>query len=497
MVGLILLGAVSGALFARSACADIGPSAVTLPVTVTGTAAGPPVPEQLATLLPDAAATELAALDRGLAVLADHLGVVTGFALASGAQELTATTLGPVAVGSEVVQLAASGAPARTAVSLGSGTAVGSGAHLYSLALTNALTGQVDALQPLDAELGGLTCVDTALVGSPLAFHLDAGGGQLLLLRIDEDGDDPELELRDPVAGRVWGADLTLPTAPAGLAGARLTAGLGPELIVAGTRTGPGEPAPVLTAVARDDGTPRWSLDRDDLAAIGIELSSSAATRAEVIAVDDELVLVALREVTGEGRADEEAEQDARSVGAQQVIALGVAAGELRWSLPLAPGERVVSAVRSGEAVTVVSLDAGTVPGADTDGTIGTDGRDGSVGSAPGAQVRVRRVSGDGAEVGASTAVLGPQVSPAAIAGAVGSGPVAGVGSVAGSAVLADGRVVVVTGAGVEVWGAGPSAVVDVEVELTALDVVAHRGGTTLLLRVGPSSVAVTFAEGS
>jgi hypothetical protein len=115
--------------------------------------------------------------------------------------------------------LRAAGDLATAAVTLGAGTPVGSGLHLYSLALTNPLTGQVDALQPLDEELEGLTCQDTALVGSPLAFHLAASDGQLLVLRVEEDGDEPELELRDPVAGQVWAAGLRLPTAPAGLTG--------------------------------------------------------------------------------------------------------------------------------------------------------------------------------------------------------------------------------------------------------------------------------------
>jgi len=258
----------------------------------------------------------------------------------------------------------------EAAATVGDGTVVGSGETLYSLALTNELTGQVDALQPLDADLDGLTCVDTALVGSPLAFHLAADQGELLLLRVEEDGEEPMLELRDPVAGRVWASDLELPTAPAGLAGARLTAGLGGELVVAGTRAKPDDEVPALTAVARADGGPRWTVGREQLVAAGAGLRGAGAVRIEVAAVQDGLVLVGLRAVDGGGGADEEAEQDARAEGEHLLVALDPADGGVLWSEPIGGAERVVDAevVASRAEVILADVSAGTVRWVTIDG---------------------------------------------------------------------------------------------------------------------------------
>jgi hypothetical protein len=454
MVGLVLIGVVSGSLFARSACADIAPQAAVAPA-----ASGDL--ELLVDALGPVPADQLAAIRSQLDELTGVLGPVTGVAAVPGASGLAATGQGVAVVGSGVVALTGPGDSVDGAVSLGTGTAVGDGPHLYSLALTNPLTGQVDALQPLDASLTGLTCQDTALVGSPLAFHLAAGDGQLLLLRIDEDGDDPELELRDPVAGQVWSSPLLLPMAPAGLAGARLTAGLGPEVVVAGTRTTPGEDAPVLTAVDRRDGSPRWSLQRAELAAAGLALSEDGPTRAEVAAVGDGLALVVLRAVDGAGRADEEAEQDARAVGPQRLVAVATADGSIRWDVELEPTERVAAADSRDGAVQVVLVDP-------ADGSTrvlhgGDDAIESLEAPVRPAEVRAALAEGDGRTVPA--------------AGSRGGG-IAALDE--GGAILATGgSIVLLAGpaSGATEPAAGPSQVL-----LPAIDVVRHPGGVSLLL---------------
>lgn len=474
MAGLVLVGVVSGSLFASSACDGIAPRAIAVP------AAGSDL-DLLGSALEGLDDEVLGTVRAEVTALADELGSVTGVAAVPGAASLTATADGVASLGDEVVALRAAGDLVTAAVSLGSGTAVGSGPHLYSLALTNPLTGQVDALQPLDGELGGLTCQDTALVGSPLAFHLAAGDGQLLVLRVEEDGDEPELELRDPVAGQVWAAELRLPTAPAGLAGARLTAGLGPEFVVAGSRTTPGEEAPVFTAVARADGAALWSLDRVGLEAAGAPLSAERATRAEVVAVGEVLGLAVLREVDGGGRADEEAEQDLRSVGPQRLLALDPSDGTLRWQVELAPTERIVASAVAGDSGQVVLVDLAS------------------------SAVRVVVATGDDVR-----SLDGPAFGPlrpadreapgeSALAPATpGRASEAGVAALPGGATLIGvGEHLLVlpsaAGAGGEPAAAGDAAD-PVELGLPVVDVAVHPGGVSLLLAgPGEQRALVTF----
>ncbi|MGM0617383.1 MAG: hypothetical protein ACQEUI_04480 [Actinomycetota bacterium] len=470
MVGLVLVGVVSGSLFASSACDEITPRAVPVPD------AGSDL-ELLGSALDGLDDDARQRLRAELTALTAELGSITGVAEVPGAASLTATAEGVASLGEEVVTLRAAGDLATAATTLGAGTPVGSGPHLYTLALTNPLTGQVDALQPLDEELEGLTCQDTALVGSPLAFHLAAGDGQLLVLRVEEDGDEPELELRDPVAGQVWAAELRLPTAPAGLAGARLTAGLGPEVIVAGTRTTPGEQAPVFTAVARADGAALWSLDRAALEGTGIALSEDRPTRAEVIAVGDGLALAVLRQVEGGGGADEEAEQDLRSVGPQRLIALATADGTVRWQVELEPNERVVAARSSEDSGQVVLVDPAS------------------------SAVRVLAAAGD--EV---RSVDGPRVGSLAVDASDASqddgavvtadrGPGAGVAAVPGGPTLVGvGEHLLVLPSRTPEGDGAPVDADLVEVALPVIDVVRHPGGVSMLLR-GPQTqrALVTF----
>lgn len=468
MVGLVGLGVVSGALFARSACATISPEAVAAAeVTTAEAVAAGQAGAAAAAALGDLAPADRAVVEEGIAVLADRLGAVTAVTAVSEVDRLAAIDGGVAALGPVVTTLVDGGTTAGGAVSLQQGVAVGDGAHLYSLALTNPLTGQVDALQPLDEDLSGMTCVDTALVGSPLAFHLAAGAGELLLLRIDEDGDDAELELRDPVAGRRWAADLELPTAPAGLAGARLTGGLGPDLVVAATRTTGGDEVPVITAVERSDGSPRWDLDRAALDAAGITVPAGPV-RAEVAAVGRERVLVGLREVDGAGRADEEAEQDASAQGAHVLVLLDAADGEVLADGRLEPGERVTAAAVEVDRAEVVVADVGA------------------------AGLRLLRLSPGGLEVSLTGDL--DALAAALLADdegglrAVGAGPA----GVVNDGLDAAGDEVAVAALG------GMVAVLDgadeVVVTVPAIDVVRHDGGVSLLLAGdGGARALVTF----
>ncbi len=472
MLGLVAVGVISGALFARSACATIAPQAVVAAEVIAGeelVATGPAA--AITTALGTGDGTDEQApgtpadVEAALTALVERVGEVTSVVPVQDVDRLAATPDGVAALGEVVTVVEAGGGGAAEAVPLQQGVAVGAGAHLYSLALTNPLTGQVDALQPLDTDLSGMTCVDTALVGSPLAFHLDAGGGELLLLRIDEDGDDAELELRDPVAGRRWAADLELPTAPAGLAGARLTGRLGPELVVAATRTGAGDGVPVVTGVDRVDGAARWSLDRDDLAAAGIALPG-APVRAEVAAVGSQGVLVGLREVDGEGQADEEAEQDALARGDHRLLLLDAADGAVLAVGELGPGERVAAADLAGGAAEVVvsDLDAGTV--------------------------RVLQLTADGLEERLADVLEGVAgglaADPEGALRAVGRGPagIASDGPEGGSVVAMGGALVLLDGTDVT------------EVALPAIDAVSHPGGRSVLLAGEDGARAVVTFDG-
>jgi hypothetical protein len=257
MVALVGIGVASAAIFAGSACRDIGAQQITVPNAsselddVVGGRDGidAQAAETLRTLVDD---------------LSGHLGPLTGVAHVSGATSLTRLGGGVAATGPVTVALDAAGASVvGTAGFDDPAIVVGSGERVYSLALMNQLTGQVDALLPFDGALDPGTCVDTAVVGDPFAFYLDAGDGQLLLLRVEEDADDPELELRDATVGRRWTASVDVPVAPPGILAERVSAALGDEVIVAARRVIPGEDAPAAIGVGRSDGDRRWELDAE------------------------------------------------------------------------------------------------------------------------------------------------------------------------------------------------------------------------------------------
>jgi hypothetical protein len=168
---------------------------------------------------------------------------------------------------------------------------VGDGTAPFAVVVGNAVTGQVDALRPLVVGPAGVepgACVDTSAVGSPLAFLLAAGDGELLVLRTDEDGSEAVLELRDPFRGRVWAPPVALGSAPAGLLGARTSGALGPELVVVARRIADGDDDdPAVLGLGRRAGEIRWRLTPDAVrAALPADVAALPELRLEVAAVD-------------------------------------------------------------------------------------------------------------------------------------------------------------------------------------------------------------------
>jgi hypothetical protein len=382
MVALVLVGVVSGSLFARSACRDLAPTATQAPV-----ASDPDL--VIAAAFPQLEPAAADGLVDAITELAGELGPLTGIADATGAQRLAIVDGTTAAVGRSTTLVDVSGQVQASATFEDAATVVGDGGTLYSLALVNPRTGQVDGLQPVDADLQAGTCVDTALVGSPLAFHIAAGGGQLALLRVSEDGGEPELELRDPVAGQVWVAPLDLGQAPAGILGEWVTGAIGDREVLVGRRTRPGDQEPVLAAFARRTGEPRWQLDRDDL---GVLVADAGAQPVEVVRADGEVALVVLGAVEDPaGGEDATAEAGARAGDGAALLAVDLADGTVRWAQPLPAGGRVAAAellpdaawlaLAGDEVVTVLHADADElrrvdrVPAGDTSLATLPDGR--------------------------------------------------------------------------------------------------------------------------
>jgi len=178
-------------------------------------------------------------------------------------------------------------------------TVVGGGDTLYALALTNPTSGQIDALQPIDRDLGARTCVELALVSTPLAFFLDAADGEVLLLRSDEDGDDPFVEVRDPELGRRLNIPVDLTFGSAGQHGVR-TAGLFYRDIIVFTQAltdAPGDT--VMWGIDRNDGSVRFTISAQqvrDAANIEGELALPVRLNGDglalVLAADDRTVLL-------------------------------------------------------------------------------------------------------------------------------------------------------------------------------------------------------------
>lgn len=316
-VALILVGVVSAQLFARGGC-----GAVATPQRVAATAdtAAPA----------DVVDEHLGDVDGGRVV--DHVETVAGAPVVAAvpvgeAVEVAVLGDGFATTGATVTSLDATASPVATYET--GRRVVGDGPALYDVTVANDATGQVDAFVPLSTtELEVGACVDTALVGSPFAFLLDAGDGQLLLFRADEEGEGPLLELRDAEAGVRWEARLTLPGGSPGRLAERLTARLGPEAVVAARRVGPQEETdtPALVAVSREDGAVRFELPGDTLAEAA-DLDPAQPIRWHVAAVGRDTALV-------HGRPDPSDAEDADVPPVGSLVLLDLADGTVIAALP-------------------------------------------------------------------------------------------------------------------------------------------------------------------
>ena len=336
MVALILVGGLSAAIFTRSACGRIAPDPV-LP-RAAGDDVEAVVGDGLADLFDDERETLLAWLSSP--EVTGHLGPVVAAADVTGAERLVPAADGLVAATGATTTLfdPASGDVHETAT-FGDGVVVGDGDTLYSLALTNRMTGQTDAIVPLDRSLEGGECHDTATVGTPLAFLLEAGDGELLLFRSDEDGDTPLVELRDADRRRVWSTPLQTPHIPPGVTGERLAAGMDDDTVVVARRFDADDEMPALSGFDRTSGEERWTTP---LAALDeVAPTGDGAVWVEVVAVDGDTALLAI------------ARDDARD--AAVLIAVDTADGAVRWVADATPGRPLAAAI-TADAVTVVAM---------------------------------------------------------------------------------------------------------------------------------------------
>jgi hypothetical protein len=357
MVGFLLFGVVSAQLFTRSACTRIDPEPVA--ARAVGTAA-PAVSDEgvsevgvvLADALPDLDEVGHDALVGALAVLEDELGPLLGAADVGGADRLAIVDGGVAALGTVTTVLTDDGTGVRATADVDEGTVVGSGPTLYSLALVNQLTGQVDAVQPLAADLDAGTCVDTATVGTPLAFHLDAADGGLMLLRTEEDGASPAVEVRDAEGGS--STTLEVGIAPAGILAERVTGRLGQDVAVAGWRTGPDHDDDAVAALDRATLELRWTAQAGPLA--DIAQAGDRPLWVEVVAVGDDEVILSL-----EPEDDPDADRSRATV-----VGLDLTDGEVRWSaerelprpsLALATDTGWIVAGLDGDRLEVTELD--------------------------------------------------------------------------------------------------------------------------------------------
>jgi hypothetical protein len=419
MVALILVGVVSAQLFARGGCVSIVEPG---PVTDVDTEVAP------ADLLRDELGVDGAAI---VAALESVAGVpVTTAAAVGDAHRVLPLDEGLVTAGRTVTSFDGS----LTAVSTFDTDAavVGSGPTVYEATIANEATGQTDALVPLtgsDLDVG--TCVDTAVVGSPFAFHLTADDGQLLLLRADEDGDRPELQLRDDESGAIWDTRIVLPAGPPGTLAERSSAGLGPDAVVTARRTSPQEeePVPAVFVHEREDGEERHALDGSELAT-ATGLDPDAPVRWEVASVGTTTALL-------HGRPDPaDAPEDAPVATDGALVLIDLLAGDVISTVtdvgPVLDGVR--DPLLDRDRYLVATATAG---GGDPElRLVAGDGDAVSVDDAPDGSAHLAWL-GDGAIAGGDGEVL--RVGPA---GATVAEPVEGV-RVADVTVTTDGRVAV------------------------------------------------------
>jgi hypothetical protein len=289
MLGLIVFGLAFGARFGATECRRLEPQVIATPP---GTATGPLVGDAARDLL--IARIGADALD---ALVAEHgaIDLVLGLPV-DGLRRLAPDPVGVKVLGGAALLVERDGTVLAGATFGDDIEVVGSGVAVYALVVGNVITGQVDALRPLQLTRQGVTtsaCVDTSAVGSPLSFMLDARDGLFVGLRTDEDGSESVLELRDRTRGRVWAPPLELGQAPAGLHGARTSGAISGDVVVLARRVHEGDgPVAALMAFDRRSGEEGWTVTgsvlRDALRAAGTPLAAALADaptlRLEVVA---------------------------------------------------------------------------------------------------------------------------------------------------------------------------------------------------------------------
>ena len=289
MIGLVLFGIAFGARFAATECRRLEPDVIVAGSAAAGGAA-----------LTDGEARELVGTAIGteaLAALIEAHGALTWARELplDGMRRIAADPAGVLVTGAGALLVDRDGALLAGA-SFGDGVeVVGDGTSVYAVVVGNVITGQVDALRPLQLARQGVTrsaCVDTSAVGSPLSFLHDAREGLLVGLRTDEDGSDAVLELRDAARGRVWAPPVLLGQAPAGLHGARTSGRIAGDVVVLTRRVSDADTVTTtVLAFDRMDGEALWSIEAEDLRAAlrsiaGGGLAASPTLRIEVIDTD-------------------------------------------------------------------------------------------------------------------------------------------------------------------------------------------------------------------
>lgn len=359
MVGLILVGVVSAQLFARGGCVDVPDPRAATDVDVDGEPAD--VAVDVLGADGDAMLAELERAAGAPVALAVPVGDATGLAPLDD---------GLVVTGPTVTSFDASLAPASTYTT--DDVLVGDGATVFDVTVPNEVTGQTDAIVPLTgADLAVGTCVDTAVVGSPFAFLLDGAGGDLLVLRADEGGERPDLQLRTGGDGARWNQRIELPAGPPGTLAERFSARLGPDAVVAARRVGPQEEVevPAVVALAREDGEERFTLAADALAS-ATGLDPTDPLRWQVAAVGSTSALLHGRPDPADAEADTGAPADADGVLAVIELGSGDVVAAVTDVGPLAGAVHDVATAEDRYLVAATTADGDALLMVDGDGEV-------------------------------------------------------------------------------------------------------------------------------
>jgi hypothetical protein len=286
MVGLVVFGIAFGARFGATECRRLDPDLI-----VAGSAAAGGAPRVGAEAMEHA--QTVLGVEALTALIEEHGALQWSRELPlEELRRLGAHPAGVLATGAGAVLVDPEGA-VLSGVRFGRGVeVVGDGSTVFAVVVGNVITGQVDALRPLQLARQGVTssaCVDTSAVGSPLSFLHDARDGLLVGLRTDEDGSESVLELRDATRGRVWAPEVALGQAPAGLQGARTSGWIADDVVVLARRASDADTmSDVVLAFDRTSGEQRWIVAADELrdalrSLEGGVLASAPILRLEVI----------------------------------------------------------------------------------------------------------------------------------------------------------------------------------------------------------------------